>query len=113
MNIVRNSKITDQVTTAEMHANAEDVEVKIPKLKKHTFETAIIEYYRRQEMPVEVAMVERYLVGVSVCRVEIVTEALWVTRVSSSTVYKLNQKFCWRSALSVHRSNVGSLWRRQ
>jgi len=33
-----------------------------------------------------------YLAGVSVRRVEDVTEALWGTRVSSSTVSELNQK---------------------
>ena len=33
-----------------------------------------------------------YLAGVSVRRVEDITEALWGTRVSSGTVSKLNQK---------------------
>jgi putative transposase len=33
-----------------------------------------------------------YLAGVSVCRVEDITEALWGTRVSRSTVSELNQK---------------------
>jgi putative transposase len=42
---------------------------------------------------VEEALVEMYLAGVSVRRVEDITEALWGTRVSPSTVSELNQKF--------------------
>jgi transposase-like protein len=41
---------------------------------------------------VEEALVEMYLAGVSVRRVEDITEALWGTRVSPSTVSALNQK---------------------
>jgi transposase-like protein len=41
---------------------------------------------------VEEALVEMYLAGVSVRRVEDITEALWGKRVSSSTVSELNQK---------------------
>ena len=41
---------------------------------------------------VEEALVEMYLAGVSVRRVEDITEALWGTRVSSGTVSRLNQK---------------------
>ena len=37
-------------------------------------------------------MMEMYLAGVSVRRVEDITEALWGTRVSASTVSELNQK---------------------
>ena len=37
-----------------------------------------------------------YLAGVSVRRVEDITEALWGTRVSPSTVSKLNQKIYTR-----------------
>jgi transposase-like protein len=56
------------------------------------FETAIIERYKRRESSVEEALVEMYLAGVSVRRVEDITEALWGTRVSPSTVSELNQK---------------------
>lgn len=76
----------------KLHTKAGEVDLKVPKLRKQTFETAIIERYRRRETSVEEAMVEMYLAGVSVRRVEDVTEALWGTRVSSSTVSKLNQK---------------------
>ncbi len=51
---------------------------------------------------VEEALVEMYLAGVSVRRVEDITEALWGTRVSPSTVSELNQKIyvqieAWRN----------------
>ena len=64
----------------------------MPKLRNLPFETAIIERYRRRESSVEEALVEMYLAGVSVRRVEDITEALWGTRVSTSTVSELNQK---------------------
>ena len=64
----------------------------MPKLRRATFETAIIERYRRRESSVEEALVEMYLAGVSVRRVEDITQALWGTRVSPSTVSSLNKK---------------------
>ena len=51
----------------------------VPKLRAQTFETAIIERYRRRESSVEEALIEMYLAGVSVRRVEDITEALWGT----------------------------------
>lgn len=68
------------------------VQLKMPKLRHVPFETAIIERYRRRESSVEEALVEMYLAGVSVRRVEDITEALWGSRVSPSTVSNLNQK---------------------
>ena len=68
------------------------LKLKMPKLRKQTFETAIIERYRRRDISIEEAIVQMYLAGVSVRRVEDITEALWGTRVSSGTVSKLNQK---------------------
>lgn len=64
----------------------------MPKLRSLPFETAIIERYRRRESSVEEALVEMYLAGVSVRRVEDITEALWGTRVSPSTVSELNRR---------------------
>ena len=64
----------------------------MPKLRSLPFETAIIERYRRRESSVEEALVEMYLAGVSVRRVEDITEALWGTRVSPSTVSELNKR---------------------
>ena len=48
------------------------------------------------------ALIEMYLAGVSVRRVEDITEALWGTRVSPSTVSELNKKIygtieAWRN----------------
>ena len=40
----------------------------------------------------EKSLIEMYLAGVSVRRVEDVTELLWGSRVSASTVSNLNQK---------------------
>lgn len=64
----------------------------MPKLRTLTFETSIIERYRRREASVEEAMIEMYLAGVSVRRVEDITEALWGTKVSPSTISNMNQK---------------------
>ena len=58
-----------------------DVTLKVPKLKGIPFETAIIERYRRRESSVEEALIEMYLAGVSVRRVEDITEALWGSKV--------------------------------
>ncbi len=71
---------------------AGEVEVKVPKLRTLRYESAIIERYRRRESSVEEALMEMYLAGVSVRRVEDITEALWGTRVSAGTVSNLNQK---------------------
>ena len=76
----------------KLQTKAGDVTLKVPKLRTLPFETAIIERYRRREASVEEALVEMYLAGVSVRRVEDVTEALWGTRVSSGTVSRLNQR---------------------
>ncbi len=71
---------------------AGEVELKVPKLKDVPFETAIIERYRRRESSIEEALIEMYLAGVSVRRVEDITEALWGTKVSSGTISNLNKK---------------------
>ena len=85
-----------------LHTKAGPVALKVPKLRHLPLETAIIERYRRRESSVEEALVEMYLAGVSVRRVEDITEALWGTRVSPSTVSELNQKIyeqieAWRN----------------
>ena len=69
-----------------------EVELKVPKLRNLPFETAIIERYKRRECSVEEALIEMYLAGVSVRRVEDITEALWGTKVSPGTVSELNKK---------------------
>jgi putative transposase len=55
-----------------LQTQAGEVKLRVPKLRKLPFETAIIERYRRRECSVE--------------------EALWGTRVSAGTVSHLNQK---------------------
>ena len=71
---------------------AGEVKLNVPKLKGVPFETAIIERYRRRESSVEEALIEMYLAGVSVRRVEDITEALWGTKVSPGTISNLNKK---------------------
>ncbi len=75
-----------------LHTKAGEVKLKMPTLRRQTFETAIIERYQRRESSVEEALMEMYLAGVSVRRVEDITEALWGTRVSAGTVSNLNKK---------------------
>jgi putative transposase len=86
----------------KLQTKAGEVALKVPRLRNMPFETQIIERYRRRESSIEEAMIEMYLAGVSVRRVEDITEALWGTRVSPSTVSELNQKIyahidAWRN----------------
>ncbi len=52
--------------TRKLQTKAGEVELKVPRLRKLPFETQIIERYKRGETSVEEALVEMYLVGVSV-----------------------------------------------
>ncbi len=86
----------------KLHTKAGEVTLSMPRLRSLPFETQIVERYRRRESSVEEALVEMYLAGVSVRRVEDITEALWGTRVSPSAVSELNQKIyaqieAWRN----------------
>jgi transposase-like protein len=83
----------------KLHVKTELINLKMPKLRKATFETAIIERYRRREVSVEEALISMYLAGVSVRRVEDITEALWGTRVTPGTVSELNKKIYERIEL--------------
>ena len=58
----------------KLRTKAGEVKLRIPKLRNQTFETAIIERYRRRESSVEEA----------VRRVEDITEAFWGTRVPAN-----------------------------
>lgn len=85
-----------------LQTKAGEVRLRVPRLRSLPFETQIIERYRRREASVEEALIEMYLAGVSLRRVEDITEALWGTRVSPSTVSELNQKIyihieAWRN----------------
>lgn len=86
----------------QLHTKAGEVTLQVPRLRSLPFETQIIDRYRRRESSVEEALIEMYLAGVSVRRVEDITEALWGTRVSPSTVSELNQRIyghidAWRN----------------
>jgi len=86
----------------KLQTKAGEVTLNVPRLRSLPFETQIVERYRRRESSVEEALVEMYLAGVSVRRVEDITEALWGTRVSPSAVSELNQKIyaqieAWRN----------------
>ena len=76
----------------KLHTQAGEVTLNVPKLRRQTFETAIIERYRRRESSVEESLIEMYLAGVSVRRIEDITEALWGTKVSPGTISNLNKK---------------------
>ena len=85
-----------------LQTRAGEVKLRVPKLRQQVFETAIIERYRRREASVEESLIEMYLAGISVRRVEDITEALWGTRVSPATVSNLNKKIyakieAWRN----------------
>lgn len=62
-----------------------EVALDVPKLRGATFQTAVIERYRRRETSVEGA-------GVSARRIEGVSGILWGAGVSAGTVSNLNEK---------------------
>ena len=78
--------------TRRLVTGAGEVELSVPKLRGVTFQTAVIERYRRRETSVEEAIVEMCLAGVSTRRIEDVSEILWGAPVSSGTVSNLNEK---------------------
>lgn len=86
----------------KLQTKAGEVELTVPRLRNLPLETAIIERYKRRESSVEEALIEMYLAGVSMRRVEDITEALWGTRVSASAGSGMAQKVYgqieqWRS----------------
>lgn len=110
----RYERSADRIDTRAGHyarkldTKAGPVQLKVPKLRTLPFETQIIERYRRRESSVEEALIEMYLAGVSVRRVESITEALWGTRVKPSTVSELNQKIYKRIEAWRNRKISGS-----
>ena len=68
-----------------LQTKAGEVPLKVPRLRRLPLETQIIERYRRRESSVEEAMIEMYMAGVSLRRVEDITEMLWRAGVSPST----------------------------
>src|SRR5450759_4478669 len=65
-----------------LQTSAGEVNLKVPKLRRQTFETAIIERYRRRESSVEEALIEMYLAGISVRRVEDTKASIRISTVS-------------------------------
>ena len=76
----------------KLATKAGEVTLRVPKLRTLPFDAAIIERYKRREESVEEALIEMYLAGVSVRRVEDISEALWGAKVSTGTISSLNQK---------------------
>ena len=77
-----------------------DVTLHVPRLKGVSFETAIIERYRRRKSSVEEALIEMYLAGVSVRRVEDITEALWGSKVSPANQRTEQESLCSHRGLA-------------
>ena len=71
MSAARRDGIPGPDTTSAACTKAGEVRLRVPKLRQQTFETAIIERYRRRESSVEEALIEMYLAGVSVRQVEV------------------------------------------
>ena len=69
-----------------------EVALDVPKLRGATFQTAVIERYRRRETSVEEAIIEMYLAGVSTRRIEGVSEILRGAGVSAGTMPNPNEK---------------------
>lgn len=57
-----------------------DVTLKVPKRKGISFETVIIERYRRRESSLEEAFIEMHLAGVSGHRAEDMRRSCWAMR---------------------------------
>lgn len=91
-----------------LETKAGKVELKVPKLRRITFESEIIERYKRRECSVEEALIEMYLAGVSVRRVEDITEVLWGTRASAGLVSKLNKQIYEKIELWRNRKLEGT-----
>jgi putative transposase len=91
----------------KLFTKAGEVKLSIPRLRKLQLDTQIIERYRRRESSVEEALMEMYLAGVSVRRVEDITEALWGQRVSPSTVSSLNKQIYERIEAWRNRPLIG------
>jgi transposase-like protein len=75
----------------KLHTKAGEVELKVPKLRKATFETAIIDRHRRRKSSVEEALMEMYLAGVSVRRVEDIKQALGGHALRGSPPWRRNR----------------------
>ena len=57
--------------TRRLQTKASEVQLKVPKLRRQTLETAIIERYRLRESSIKEALIKMYLAGISVPRVPV------------------------------------------
>lgn len=89
---MNSARSTVTATTAGISLPLGDVTLKVPKLKGITFETVIIERYRHEKASAEEDLIEMYLAGVFVRRVEDITAALWGGKVPATTISELNKK---------------------
>lgn len=91
----------------KLEIKAAAVTLRVPQLWRLPFDTAISKRYRRRECSAEDALVEMYLPGVSVQRVEDIAEALWGARANSGTVSRLNQEICRQIETCRNRQVIG------
>ena len=87
MDVMQNVPASElDLTRENFETTPGKVPLNTPRLRNSPFETAIMERYRRRESSIEEAMMEIYLAGVSVRRVEDITEAPWGAGVSAGTI---------------------------
>ncbi len=77
----------------------------MPKLKGIQFEAAIIERYRGRACSVEEALIEMYLAGVSVRRIEDITEALLEPKYRLAQLATLTRKLMSTSKYGKSETN--------
>lgn len=98
VNVVRYERTDERQAYRNGHysrrlfTGAGELTLSVPEPRGATFTTQIIERHRRRESPVEEAMMEMCLAGVSTRRIEDVGEILWGSSVSKDTVSNLNQR---------------------
>ena len=96
-------------------ATSGDVTLHMPQLKGVSFETAIIERHRRRESSAEEGLIEMYLAGASVRRVEDITAVLCGSKVLRSHRGLAEPPFTGRQILVCLRGRhlpAPQLWRR-
>ena len=77
MSVLRPPRLPQRPLKQQFDNRFRDCLANVSRLKDIPFETAIIEHCQRYESSVEEALIEMYLAGVSVRRVEDITQALW------------------------------------
>lgn len=78
--------------TRKLKTRVGEIELSVPRLRTLTFQTMVIERYRRMEISLEEALVEMYLLGISTRKIGDITEALADFPLSSTSQSRLNKK---------------------